>query len=138
MVLAVCGGAGASAGAAGTTVYRFGVVGNRGPLVQLERDKPTVVAGIKGEVVQIATSNSDGYALTSNGQVYAWGVASYGELGDGHLTPYSTKAVRVDFPAGVKITSLPNPMPFDGALAIDSKGQAFVGASATATCATPG
>ena len=78
VVLAVCGGASASAGAAGTTVYRFGVVGNRGPLVQLERDKPTVVAGIKGEVVQIATSNSDGYALTSNGQVYAWGVASYG------------------------------------------------------------
>lgn len=125
LVLAACGGASASTGAIRTPVYRFGVVGNRGALVQLELDKPTVVAGIKGEVVQIATSNSDGYALTSTGHVYAWGVASYGELGDGHLTPYSTEAVRVDFPFGVKIVALPNPMPFDAGLAIDSKGQAF-------------
>ena len=30
------------------TVYRFGVVGNRGKIAQLERDTPTVVAGITG------------------------------------------------------------------------------------------
>jgi alpha-tubulin suppressor-like RCC1 family protein len=70
--------------------------------------------------VQIATSNSDGYALTSNGAVWAWGVASYGELGNGEHPAYSTRAVRVEFPAGVRIVSLANPMPFDGALAIDS------------------
>ncbi len=70
--------------------------------------------------MQIATSNSDGYALTSTGAVYGWGVNSYGELGDGQLTPYETKAVKVDFPAGVTITSLANPMPFDAGLAIDS------------------
>jgi alpha-tubulin suppressor-like RCC1 family protein len=75
--------------------------------------------------VQIATSNSDGYALTSAGEVYAWGVNSYGELGDGQLTPYATKAVKVDFPASVKITALPNPMPFDAGLAIDSTGRAW-------------
>jgi alpha-tubulin suppressor-like RCC1 family protein len=109
-------------------IYRWGVVGNRGAISKLQLDKPTAVAGIPssaGPVTQIATSNSDGYALTSKGHVYAWGVASYGELGDGHLSPYSTKAVRVDFPSGVKITSLPNPMPFDAGLAIDSKRQAF-------------
>jgi alpha-tubulin suppressor-like RCC1 family protein len=106
--------------AAVTTVYRWGVVGNAGAITQLELAKPTAIAGIKGTVVQIATSNSDGYALTSTGSVYAWGVNSYGELGSGVVTPYETKAVKVDFPAGVRITSLPNPMPFDAGLAIDS------------------
>jgi alpha-tubulin suppressor-like RCC1 family protein len=75
--------------------------------------------------VQIATSNSDGYALTSSGAVWAWGVASYGELGNGTHRAYSTQAVKVEFPAGVRITSLANPMPFDGALAIDSQGHAW-------------
>ena len=108
-----------------TVVYRFGVVGNRGKIAQLELSRPTVVAGIKGVIVQIATSNSDGYALSSNGTVWAWGVNSYGELGDGQLTPYETKAVKVDFPVGVKITALANPMPFDAGLAIDSNGHAW-------------
>ena len=34
-------------------------------------------------------------------------------------------AARVDFPSGVRITSLANPMPFDGALAIDSEGHVW-------------
>ena len=114
-----------SRNAPGTTVYRFGVVGNQGKIAQLELSTPAVVGGITGDVVQIATSNSDSYALTSNGEVWAWGVASYGELGDGQTPPYSTRAVRVDFPAGVKIVALANPMPFDGALAIDSHGHAW-------------
>jgi alpha-tubulin suppressor-like RCC1 family protein len=108
-----------------STVYRFGVVGNKGKIAQLELSSPTAVSGITGDVVQIATSNSDSYALTSAGQVWAWGVASYGELGDGQTAPYSTRAVRVGFPAGVKIAALANPMPFDGALAIDSHGHAW-------------
>jgi alpha-tubulin suppressor-like RCC1 family protein len=91
----------------------------------LQLDRPTPVAGISGRVVQIATSNSDGYALTSSGTVWAWGVASYGELGNGTHPAYSTQAVEVDFPTGVRITSLANPMPFDGALAIDSHGHAW-------------
>jgi alpha-tubulin suppressor-like RCC1 family protein len=108
-----------------TVVYRFGVVGNRGAISQLQLDRPTPVRGISGRVVQIATSNSDGYALTSSGSVWAWGVASYGELGNGTHPAYSTRAVKVDFPAGVKITALANPMPFDGALAIDSHGHVW-------------
>ncbi len=108
-----------------TVVYRFGVVGNRGAISQLQLDRPTPVRGISGRVVQIATSNSDGYALTSSGSVWAWGVASYGELGNETHPAYSTRAVKVGIPPGIKITSLANPMPFDGALAIDSHGHVW-------------
>jgi alpha-tubulin suppressor-like RCC1 family protein len=114
-----------SAATSGSSVYRWGVVGNRGAISQLQLQTPTAIAGIRGRVVQIATSNSDGYARTSSGAVYGWGVNSYGELGDGQLTPYETKAFKVEFPAGVTITSLANPMPFDGGLAIDSTGHAW-------------
>ena len=108
-----------------STVYRFGVVGNKGKISQLEVDTPTGVAGISGNVTQIATSNSDGYALTSSGSVWAWGVGSYGELGGGSKPPYETTAVKVEFPVGVRISMLANPMPFDGALAIDSTGHVW-------------
>ncbi len=121
LVLGACGSTSTGSRPPPTSVvYRFGVVGNRGPISQLQLDRPTPVAGISGRVVQIATSNSDGYALTSDGTVWAWGVASYGELGNGQQPAYSTRAVRVGFPAGVRIVSLANPMPFDGALAIDA------------------
>ena len=126
LVLTACGSGGAGSRPSSTTVvYRFGVVGNRGAISQLQLDRPTPVPGIGGQVVQIATSNSDGYALTSSGAVWAWGVASYGELGNGTHPAYSTRAVKVDFPAGVRIVSLANPMPFDGALAIDSHGHVW-------------
>ena len=39
-----------------STVYRFGVVGNRGKIAQLELSTPAAVSGITGDVVQIATS----------------------------------------------------------------------------------
>ncbi len=121
----VSAAAASSANSSATTVYRWGVPGSLGAVKQLERTTPVPVAGIKGKVVQIATSNSDGYALTSNGEVWAWGVDNYGELGNGTTSPYSVRAVRVSFPAGVRIGALPNPMPFDGGLAIDSRGHAW-------------
>ena len=108
-----------------TDVYRFGVVGNRGKIGSLELSTPTVVSGITGEVVQIATSNSDGYTLTSGGTVWAWGVASDGELGNGTTSPYDTRAVKVAVPVGVRVVALANPMPFDGALAIDASGHVW-------------
>jgi alpha-tubulin suppressor-like RCC1 family protein len=120
-----CGGTASAVASSGATVYRWGVPGTLGPVTQLERGTPTVVPGVKGTVVQIATSNSDSYALTSSGTVWAWGVGNYGELGDGMTTRYVTRAVQVSFPAGVRIVALPNPMPFDGALAIDSHGHAW-------------
>lgn len=130
-----CGGAGtvtqsASAPAsnsalASTAVYTFGVVGSQGSITALQHDTPTPVTGIRGTVVQIASSNSDGYALTSAGTVWAWGAGAYGELGNGATPKDVTTAVQVGFPAGVKITSLPNPMPFDAGLAIDSTGHVW-------------
>ncbi len=125
VVLTACGSSATPTPHPASVVYRFGVVGNRGAISQLQLDRPTPVPGITGQVVQIATSNSDGYALTSGGTVWAWGVASYGELGNGEHPAYSTRAVKVEFPAGITITSLANPMPFDGALAIDSHGHVW-------------
>lgn len=129
LTLAACGSSPTSTpsptASTASTAYRWGVVGNKGAITQLELTRPTPVKGITGTIVQIATSNSDGYALTSTGHVWGWGVNSYGELGDGKTTPYDTGAVEVDFPAGVKITSLANPMPFDAGIAIDSTGHVW-------------
>ena len=123
--VAACGGLPAATGSMRPTVYRWGVVGNDGAVVRLERHAPTRVAGILGRVVQIATSNSDGYALTASGEVYGWGVNSDGELGQGRLSAYAARAMRIRFPAGVRIVSLANPMPFDAALALDARGHAW-------------
>ena len=126
LVVTACGSGSAGPQPPSTTVvYRFGVVGNRGAISQLQLDRPTPVPGITGQVVQIATSNSDGYTLTSSGAVWAWGVASYGELGNGTRPAYSTRAIRVQFRCGVRIVSLANPMPFDGALAINDHGHVW-------------
>jgi alpha-tubulin suppressor-like RCC1 family protein len=86
---------------------------------------PTPVRGIDGSITSIATSNSDSYALTSSGAVYAWGHGSQGELGNGTRTPRQASAVRVHFPAGVKIAQLPNPMPYDGGMAISTTGTVY-------------
>jgi alpha-tubulin suppressor-like RCC1 family protein len=89
------------------------------------RATPAVVKGIRGTVVQIATSNSDDYALTRGGSVYAWGPGAQGELGNGTRTRLSETAVRVRFPEGVRIATLPNPMPYNGGMAIARDGVAW-------------
>ena len=86
---------------------------------------PKPVTGIDGPVRQVATSNSDGYALTTKGHVYAWGAGAQGELGNGTTPALSRSAVRVRFPAGVVINRLADPMPFDGGMAIDTHGHVW-------------
>jgi alpha-tubulin suppressor-like RCC1 family protein len=108
-----------------SVVFTFGVAGTKGAVFQTQHEVPTPIPGIAGTVVQVATSNSTTYALTSTGTVWAWGVGSSGQLGNGSTPSYVRTAVEVDFPTGVRIASLPNPMPFDGGLAIDSAGNAW-------------
>lgn len=135
LILSACGFSGPSGGLVATSapppppsaVYNTGVVGNGfGPkLTTLDHEKPALVAGIPGTVVQVATSNSDTYALTASGAVWAWGAGSTGELGDGSRSLSAAAPVKVAFPAGVRIASLANPMPYDAALAIDASGQVW-------------
>lgn len=81
---------------------------------------------LPGSVAEVATSNSSQYALLTNGSVYAWGLGNAGQLGDGATRNSFTKPVRVRFPAGVKIASLPiDVMPFDTGLAVDTKGHVW-------------
>jgi alpha-tubulin suppressor-like RCC1 family protein len=86
---------------------------------------PTVV-DLPGRVVEVATSNSTQYALMANGSVYAWGLGGAGQLGDGATADSFTTAVRVAFPTGVTIASLPtDAMPYNTGLAIDTAGNAW-------------
>ena len=89
------------------------------------RTVPTAVT-LPGLVAQIATSNSTEYALLTNGALYAWGLGAQGEFGDGRRLNSFTRPVRVRFPTGVKIASIPTDVePFDTAIAIDTKGNAW-------------
>jgi len=81
---------------------------------------------LPGPIAQIATSNSTEYALLTNGTLYAWGLGAQGEFGDGKRVNSFTRPVRVRFPKGVRIASIPIDVePFDSAIAIDTKGNAW-------------
>lgn len=86
---------------------------------------PTAVT-LPGPVTQVATSNSTEYALLTNGSVYAWGMGNQGQLGDGSDVNSFERPVLVRFPRGVKIAFLAtDAMPYNGALAVDTKGRAW-------------
>jgi alpha-tubulin suppressor-like RCC1 family protein len=81
---------------------------------------------VPGTVAGIGTSNSTQYALLTDGSMYAWGMGTSGQLGNGGRRSSFTTAVRVQFPAGVKIASIPNDvMPYNTALAVDTRGHAW-------------
>jgi alpha-tubulin suppressor-like RCC1 family protein len=125
--LAACTAGHASARAKATsTVDHWGTFyGKARPGGDDTRLRPAAMS-VPGRVVGIGTSNSTDYALLRNGKLYAWGQGSHGQLGDGRFNDSLTKAVRVRFPAGVKIKSIPtDAMPFDSALAIDSTGHVW-------------
>jgi alpha-tubulin suppressor-like RCC1 family protein len=85
-----------------------------------------VPVNLPASVVQIGTSNSTDYALLNTGQVWAWGEGDNGELGNGSDSDSFTKAVQVQFPAGVQIAYLAtDAMPYDTALAVDTSGNAW-------------
>jgi alpha-tubulin suppressor-like RCC1 family protein len=89
------------------------------------RTAPTAVT-LPGQVAEIGTSNSTEYALLTNGQLYAWGLGTEGELGDGTRLNSFTRPVLVHFPPGVTIASIPTDvMPYDTALAVDTTGHVW-------------
>ena len=49
----------------------------------------------------VAGGEQDGYAIGSDGNVYAWGTGTYGQLGNGTTTGTQTTPVTVSLPAGV-------------------------------------
>ncbi len=86
---------------------------------------PTTVK-LPGRVIQIASSNAADYALLANGSVYAWGIGNEGELGDGKAKNSRDLPVKVRFPSGVIVASLPgDAMPYNTGMAIDTKGHAW-------------
>jgi len=85
-----------------------------------------VAVKVPGAVTEIGTSNSTEYALLANGSLYAWGLGTQGQLGDGSTANSFATPVRVRFPAGVRIASIPaDAMPYDTGLAVDTRGRAW-------------
>jgi alpha-tubulin suppressor-like RCC1 family protein len=79
---------------------------------------------LPGTVKMVASSNSNGYALLTNGSLYAWGVGRQGQLGTGRRERSLWTPVKVHFPAGVRIAWIPTDvMPEDTGLAVDTTGQ---------------
>jgi alpha-tubulin suppressor-like RCC1 family protein len=88
--------------------------------------KTPVAVTLPGTVAQIGTSNSDEYALLTDGSVYAWGMNTQGQLGNGTHVNSFEGPVRVRFPSGVKIAFLAtDAMPYDSGLAVDTTGHAW-------------
>ena len=86
---------------------------------------PTAIT-LPEQVVEVGTSNSTEYALLTDGTVWAWGLGSMGQLGNGTAAVLATRPVEVAFPAGVTIASLAtDAMPYNAALAIDTKGNVW-------------
>lgn len=117
----IVGSAGPALGASGGTVEHWGVLAGGGG-----RSLSPVKVSVPGTVAEVGTSNSTQYALLTGGSVYAWGVGTDGELGNGSRQNSLTTAVRVQFPAGVTIAFLAtDDMPFDTAFAVDTTGHAW-------------
>lgn len=83
---------------------------------------PAAVGNLSN-VVTVDASNNSGYALESDGTVWAWGGGQYGDLGDGNDAPSFTNAVEVRFPAGVDIVAI-GEAAYSG-MAVDSTGQGW-------------
>jgi alpha-tubulin suppressor-like RCC1 family protein len=124
--VAVAGYGSVAVSPGGTTVLHWGSY--FGDNVAGDTDMITSPAAITlpAPVRQVSTSNSTQYALLTNGQVWAWGQGTNGQLGDGSDANSFTTAVQVQFPAGVSIALLPtDAQPYDSALAVDTTGQVW-------------
>jgi alpha-tubulin suppressor-like RCC1 family protein len=108
-----------------STVEHWGVFfGGSGGFLDLHTTPVAVT--VPGIVQEVGTSNSTEYALLTNGSLYAWGVGTQGQLGDGQDVNSFETPVLVQFPRGVKIAYVAtDAMPYDSALAVDTHGNAW-------------
>ncbi len=108
------------------TVMHWGTFFGASPGVNYDVQTSPAAVDLPGSVAEVASSNSDEYALLTDGSVYAWGLGTRGELGDGTWQNSLTVPVQVQFPPGVKIAWLPDDvMPYDTALAVDTSGHVW-------------
>ena len=115
----------ASAGGGSATTLHWGTVfgTNTG---MLDMQTAPVTMNLPGTVAEVGTSNSTQYALLTNGSLYAWGVGTTGQLGDGGTQNSFDTPVQVQFPSGVKIAWIPtDAMPYDTGLAVDTTGHVW-------------
>jgi len=111
--------AGPAQGSPGGTVEYWGDTGN-------DELYAPVALNLPGTVAEVGSSNSTEYALLTNGTLYAWGVGTAGQLGNGGTADSLARPVQVEFPAGVRIASIPTDvMPDDSAFAIDTTGHVW-------------
>jgi alpha-tubulin suppressor-like RCC1 family protein len=91
------------------TVYAWGYggVGELGDGSDGNSALPVKVSVPSGTVITaIAAGVYSAYALTSTGQVLAWGYNHEGELGDGSTAESSDVPVTVSLPSGTKVTAI--------------------------------
>ena len=82
----------------------------------------TAVAGGGGEAAPLGCYDGSGFAIGSDGNLYAWGDNEYGQLGDGTTTSSDTPVV-VSLPVGVTPTAIAAGC--DNAYAIGSDGNVY-------------
>jgi alpha-tubulin suppressor-like RCC1 family protein len=78
-----------------------GGAGELGDGTLTSRDVPGTVNGLTSGVLQVAAGNDFGFAITTGGNVWAWGDNSRGQLGDGNQTSRSTP-IQVPGLSGVR------------------------------------
>jgi alpha-tubulin suppressor-like RCC1 family protein len=85
---------------------RDGELGN-GKTTKAAQSTPVAVSLSAGVTPRaIAEGEFDGYAVGSNGQLYAWGRGGAGQLGNDTKPRSQTTPVVVSFPAGVTLTAI--------------------------------
>jgi alpha-tubulin suppressor-like RCC1 family protein len=118
--VAIAGGSAVALAAPGGTIEHWGTYAGG------DRQLSPVAVSLPGQIAQVGTSNSTQYALLTDGTLWAWGVGTHGELGDGGTQNSFSTAVQVQFPPGVRIASIPtDAMPFDTGYAIDTNGNVW-------------
>jgi len=104
-------------------VYAWGYnnYGQLGDGTTTNKSTPTRVIGLPADVVKVVAGYSHSLALTSSGDIYAWGYNYYGQLGNG-TTSNSYTPVKV---TGLTISAIGVTAGEDYSLALMSSGEVY-------------